>query len=240
MMVQYTAGLLTRMLPRLSQSQDMLAWVTSLGLLSRKLSELRTWMRLFGLLPILQWYRDLHTMPTPKSDTFTETSMTSRRLLRIEKLQAWSMLVYYPLEHYVLLATHKIVPEAKPATMAKLSLWSVRAWAAYVVLQLAHISEERRLLAAKQSWIQSCSDVHAAARMYRNSEAKAKALRTDAIINLAYLPMTIHWYVWCFLSAQLKPLEMTYYTRFTGHFRKVYTATKPGLRFSVSSRPGTR
>lgn len=57
----------------------------------------------------------------------------TRALLTIERLQGWSMLAYYPLEHVYFLASHKMLPwKLSSRTLNKISLWSCRFWAAYV------------------------------------------------------------------------------------------------------------
>lgn len=81
------------------------------------------------------------------------------------------MLAYYPLEHLYYLLSHDIIPDkiALPSATAfvpfirtqpssksiqldlgKLGLWSTRFWAAYVVLQLAHLREDSKLLQMRE------------------------------------------------------------------------------------------
>lgn len=47
--------------------------------------------RLFGLLPIIQWAQSLNDPATAPKDS---------QIRLLEKLQAWSMILYYPLEHW--------------------------------------------------------------------------------------------------------------------------------------------
>lgn len=47
--------------------------------------------RLFGLLPILQWAQSLNDPATAPEDG---------QIRLIERLQVWSMILYYPLEHW--------------------------------------------------------------------------------------------------------------------------------------------
>ena len=95
----------------------------------------------------------------------------TRRLHTIERLQAWSILGYYPLEHVYYLLTHSLIPEklSLPSVATKLrvadqkagedkvtlnaggiSRLSTRFWAVYVFLQLLHLSEDRKLLKARE------------------------------------------------------------------------------------------
>ena len=81
------------------------------------------------------------------------------------------MLAYYPLEHLYYLLSHDIIPDkitlpsitafipfirTKPSSknipldLGKLGLWSTRFWAAYVVLQLAHLREDNKLLQLRE------------------------------------------------------------------------------------------
>ena len=71
------------------------------------------------------------------------------------------MLAYYPLEHLYYLLTHSIIPNKLPVPSlsggkgipldaGKLGIWSTRFWAAYVVLQLAHLQEDNKLLGMRE------------------------------------------------------------------------------------------
>ena len=95
----------------------------------------------------------------------------TRKLRTIERLQGWSMLAYYPLEHLYYLLSHSLIsdkltlpsitafvpfmrtrPSSKqiPLKLGTLGLWSTRFWAAYVVLQLAHLKEDSKLLSRRE------------------------------------------------------------------------------------------
>ncbi|KAJ8084469.1 hypothetical protein PM082_003239 [Marasmius tenuissimus] len=117
------------------------------------LSSSRTLYRFWGLIPIVQWMISLERNPQP-----------TRKLLNIERFQGWSMLGFYPLEHLSFLRSQDVLPpkisvSAPPLTTkpeiitinaGELSLWSCRCWATYVVLQFAHLREERKLIQARQ------------------------------------------------------------------------------------------
>ena len=81
------------------------------------------------------------------------------------------MLAYYPLEHLYYLLSHSVIPDKIalpsltafvpfirtqpsnkhiPLDIGKLGLWSTRFWAAYVVLQLAHLREDSKLLSVRE------------------------------------------------------------------------------------------
>ncbi|KAK7058421.1 hypothetical protein VNI00_002055 [Paramarasmius palmivorus] len=119
---------------------------------ARVISKSRTLYRFWGLIPIFQWMIALERNPQP-----------TRNLLNIERLQGWSMLGYYPLEHLTFLRSNDVIPSqlslrvsplSKPKKLdlnaGEMSLWSCRCWAAYVVLQFAHLREQRKLLQTRQ------------------------------------------------------------------------------------------
>ncbi len=149
------------------------------------------------MLPIIQWLISLERAPPP-----------TRRLLTIERTQGWSMLAFYPLQQLSYFRKHDIIPTAlplpavlpsqfpgkprgvtiNPAAVAK---WSSRLWATYVVLQLAHLREDRTLLIKKQRALNWLSPME--------KERVELARRWDTwynelTVNLSSSPMTIHWY----------------------------------------------
>jgi hypothetical protein len=113
----------------------------------------------------------------------------TRRLLTIERLQGWAMLGYYPLEHIYYLGASKIIP-VSPKTLNKLSLWSCRFWAVYVILQFSHLSEDRRLLANRE---QAVKNLELGPAERDDIEKRRKAIQRETWVNIGYLPLTIHW-----------------------------------------------
>jgi hypothetical protein len=79
-----------------------------------------------GLIPILAALKSYLQSSTPLFAT-TDRAISSLQLI--------SLLCYYPLEHIVLL-TSKSVLSIPPNRAAKYSLWSVRFWALYVMLDV--------------------------------------------------------------------------------------------------------
>jgi hypothetical protein len=147
------------------------------------------------MLPIIQWLISLERAPPP-----------TRRLLTIERTQGWTMLAFYPLQHLSYFRKHDLIPTALPLppglpssgklrrvtiNPAAISLWSSRLWATYIVLQLAHLREDRSLLIKKRRALSRLSSVE--------KERAELARRWDTwynelAVNLSFLPMTIHWY----------------------------------------------
>ena len=92
------------------------------------------------------------------------------------------MLAYYPLEHLYYLLSHSVIPDKIalpsltafvpfirtrpsdkhiPLDLGKLGLWSTRFWAAYVVLQLAHLREDGKLLRMRERTLSKTKVSHA-------------------------------------------------------------------------------
>lgn len=94
---------------------------------------------------------------------------TTRKLRTIERLQAWSILLYYPLEHISFLLNHSILPAEIPLAKSspkelgtkgrgttlkldsgKLTRASIGFWGVYLVLQLLHLQEDSRQIRAQE------------------------------------------------------------------------------------------
>ncbi|KAI9066301.1 hypothetical protein FKP32DRAFT_1566205 [Trametes sanguinea] len=191
--LQYDAG--RRKLP-LSASADRLARLGSI------ISDARMLFRIWGLLPIFQWMISMERNPAP-----------TRKLRTIERLQGWSMLAYYPLEHLYYLLSHSIISDkltlpsitafipfvpSRPShkqislKLGTLGLWSTRFWAAYVMLQLAHLREDSKLLRLRERTLSKTKTGATPAEKEELDKRKA-ALKNELIVNLAYLPQTLHW-----------------------------------------------
>lgn len=125
----------------------------------------------------------------------------------ISSLQIISMLIYYPLENLTYLASKGVVP-LSPTTAAKWSIWSVRAWAAYVFLDLVRLWDQRKDLLRREralKYARENRDVNeklADANNVSNDATvrEAAALKADwvafyeVLVNdLGYAPLTIHW-----------------------------------------------
>ncbi|KAI0749690.1 hypothetical protein C8Q80DRAFT_1163429 [Daedaleopsis nitida] len=191
--MQHGAGL--RKAP-LSTSADRLAKLASI------IGDARMFFRIWGLLPIFQWLIALERNPSP-----------TRKIRTIERLQGWSMLAYYPLEHLYYLLSHSVIPDKItlpsltafvpfirtrpsekniPLDLGTLGMWSTRFWAAYVFLQLAHLREDSKLLGLRERTL-SKSKTGASPAEKEGIRKRKKALLNEYIVNLAYLPQTIHW-----------------------------------------------
>ena len=120
------------------------------------------------------------------------------RLLHIERLKGLSMLIYYPLEHAYYLASNSI-PPLSPEKQSESALWSCRAWAAYVVLQIVHLKEDwrpvrRRERALERDFASRTVD-KTGAEMERLREGVRKrkdAVWSEFVVNIGYLPLKVH------------------------------------------------
>jgi hypothetical protein len=133
-----------------------------------------------GLLPIFQWLGSME-----------QTQPPSRKLLTIERLQGWSMLAYYPLEHVCFLAAQKIIT-LKAQRLNRIAIWSCRFWAAYVILQFVHLKEDNRILRLREKSLKGAENV---AEQREDISRRKRALWNEFLVNVGYLPLTIHWYV---------------------------------------------
>ncbi|KAJ6607383.1 hypothetical protein B0H10DRAFT_2072096 [Mycena sp. CBHHK59/15] len=151
--------------------------------------------RFGGLLQIFQWLISLERSPQP-----------TRNLLTIERLQGWSMLGYYPLEHLCYLRLHDVIPASVPSPasvvnpLAKpfkldpkfLTMWSCRFWASYVVLQFAHLKEDRQLLQLQQRTLRKAKGSLTAVEK-RDFQRRWDAYWSGVLVNLCNLPLALHW-----------------------------------------------
>lgn len=144
-----------------------------------------------GLLPIVQWLISLERSPPP-----------TKYLQNIERLQGLSMLVYYPLEHIYYFTSHAILParfSPSPPSNAKIALWSCRAWAAYIVLQFLHLNEDWKLLKLREralrrnSGKQTGAETPAPSPEFIEVAQRKRAIWNEFLVNLGYLPLTLHW-----------------------------------------------
>ncbi|GAO52050.1 hypothetical protein SAICODRAFT_5664 [Saitoella complicata NRRL Y-17804] len=129
---------------------------TPLAVRLRKLSDLtsdyRIFLRLLDFPSAVQWVlADDHTPLT--------------------FIQSIANLCYYPLEHTAFLASHNILP-ISPRTQSKLWLYACRFWAAYVILDLYRLFQQRKTAA---------------------TEEEERGWKREVMVNAGYAPLTVHW-----------------------------------------------
>jgi len=166
----------------------------SLSKLYALIGDSRMLWRFWGLLPIYQWMTSLERMPPP-----------TRKLMNIERLQGWSMLAYYPLEHLYYLRVNGLLSQSITLPFIKkkihldinkLGLWSTRFWALYVFLQFSHLREDFKLLKIREKALSKAKGK--AKAIDETAEKTELASRWDALVNelavnIGYLPLTLHW-----------------------------------------------
>lgn len=135
------------------------------------------------------------------------TPPATRNLLTLERLQGWSMLAYYTLEHLSYLLFHGVIPSKVPNILSffsssdrqisldanGLSIWSCRFWALYVFLQFAHLREDFILLRARQKNLRKGKGTGLSSIEKKELQQRWDAYWSDFVTNLGYLPLTVHW-----------------------------------------------
>ncbi|KAK3368172.1 hypothetical protein B0H63DRAFT_528547 [Podospora didyma] len=162
-----------------SPSAGALVLAGRLRALSGLMSEARTILRLWALLPLYFWARGLvfkafssSSSKTSEKDSFTpkpttlETAIEWTRLLLCIALQT--------LENGAYLSS-KGVLGWKPATQGWAFKWSARFWAAYVGIEIGRLAAEGATSGVKKG----AAD---------KAEWRSKLAR-----NLAWAPLTVHW-----------------------------------------------
>lgn len=110
-----------------------------------------------GILPIIQWLGSIE-----------RKAPATRNILTIERIQAWSMLFFYPLDHTRYLLSHSVISDKTSSVLAritgttkksadgttsldagKISRLSCQLWLLYTIMQLGHLREDRRILVAE-------------------------------------------------------------------------------------------
>ncbi|KAJ7104287.1 hypothetical protein B0H15DRAFT_809356 [Mycena belliarum] len=170
----------------------------SLSKFASVVSDSQTLGRFWGLLQIFQWLISLERTPQP-----------TRNLLTIERLQGWSMLGYYPLEHLSYLRSHDVIPATVPSPASivdptaaplkldssRLTLWSCRCWASYVILQFAHLREDRKVLQLQQRTLRKGKRASLNAADMHDLQRRWDAYWSGVLVNLCNLPLALHWSV---------------------------------------------
>jgi hypothetical protein len=118
------------------------------------------------------------------------------------------MLAYYPLEHLYYLCSHGVIPSTIPSLRSLFSstakpiildldavgIWSSRFWALYVILQFAHLREDRKLLKMRERSLRKAKGSSISASEKEELRQRRDAYWNEVVVNIGYLPLTIHWY----------------------------------------------
>lgn len=118
------------------------------------------------------------------------------------------MLAYYPLEHIYYLCSHGIIPSSVPTLSSlfssnakpialntdKIGIWSCRFWALYVLLQFAHLREDRKLLQLRErSLSKAKGKASAVSGELEELRQRWDSYWNEILVNVGYLPLTVHW-----------------------------------------------
>ncbi|KAG5177889.1 hypothetical protein JKP88DRAFT_350511 [Tribonema minus] len=121
-----------------------------------------------------------------------------RRIRNLVKFQAWTMLIYHPMEHvgYLAYIVPKLVPLNGDWWFAKACYW----WVAYVVadlyISLLKFKELKRSDAAAALQLEQAADDEARAAAQAAvaaNQAKRRIVRLQVWRAIFYLPNAIHW-----------------------------------------------
>lgn len=167
------------------------------------IGDARILYRIWGLLPMIQWLITIERTPPP-----------TKLLLQIERIQAWSMVAYCPMEAIAYLGYHKVL---NVSTDAQNWLWkhALRLWLLYIVLQFVHLVEDNRLLRLRAKALERSrghpqprvvkgstepsappsEDQQVTRRMWDEIRDRKSAIMTQFWIYIGYLPPSIHWAV---------------------------------------------
>ncbi|CEG69821.1 hypothetical protein RMATCC62417_05825 [Rhizopus microsporus] len=155
--------------------------------LASPVSDFRILLRYYGLLPMVQYMNYIEYNPP-----------SSKIALTIERLQNWSNIIYYPLEHIYWLGAHQVIPISEEKTN-KIGMWSCRFWAAYVILEYGRLAEQYRNLRNRETSLLKrikAGDIET----HEDPEAEMAAIKAErssmivnTCINTGYLPLTVHW-----------------------------------------------
>jgi hypothetical protein len=114
---------------------------------------------------------------------------TSRTQHNLQRLQGISMLIFYPLD-YVSFFSSPLAPLLHglgPTISRKAQLWSIRAWGAYVGLQIMSLVNEWRAQVSKG--VKDSDDDWVAVRK------RKQAIACQLVANVSRLPVILHWSV---------------------------------------------
>ncbi|KAI4109325.1 MAG: hypothetical protein LQ339_001825 [Xanthoria mediterranea] len=190
----YTLALLSTLLPPIPSNPNSQPHLHHrLSTLSSLLSETRTTLRLFGLIPIYTWAHSTYHHSPP---TLTNHITTTTQIL--------AGIAFQTLENVAYLGDKSILP-LSPQRRAKYWRWCCWAWAVHVFLELAKLlllARKRQLDADSAKVLKdekSLRDTDEAEMCWGDLAATKKQQQEteswwrDLKINLAYAPMTLHY-----------------------------------------------
>ncbi|KAI9802718.1 MAG: hypothetical protein M1825_002740 [Sarcosagium campestre] len=179
----------------------------NLSALTRLISDYRIFVRLWGLLSIYTWARS-----TPPDDT---------TLQRITYVQVAASAAFQALENGAYLAQHGVLVRGwSEERQAKAWVWSSRAWAVHVALDLVRLWRVRTIRLDEATALAKVADSQEPEGSHqiqaevvggdgqlekakntqqelleKQQEEEERAWWREVIVNAAYAPLTLHWSV---------------------------------------------
>ncbi|KAI4246645.1 MAG: hypothetical protein L6R42_009845 [Xanthoria sp. 1 TBL-2021] len=204
----YTLALLSTLLPSdhnipLTRAQPLHHRLSNLTSL---LSETRTTLRLFGLIPIYTWAHSTYHSPNPNPTPSTLSTPSTLISRYITTTQILAGIAFQILENLAYLGDKNILP-ISTKRRSKYWLWCCRAWALHVFLELAKLlllrwrfvndapTPAAKPIDAEKSSVEGVVQT-TQMQDQRDLAAKKEQEATwwrDFKINLAYAPMTLHY-----------------------------------------------
>ncbi|KAH8894868.1 hypothetical protein GQ53DRAFT_792713 [Thozetella sp. PMI_491] len=169
-------------LPSTAAAAAALVLAQRLRALATLLADVRTAMRLWGLLSMYLWGRRLVLKHLAARKAKATEKGTEPQETAAETALAWAQFLsctaYQVLENGAYLASKGVLGWA-PATQGRASRWSVRCWALFVGLELGRLVAEG-LGDGKDGRI-------------KKTAVEVETWRKNLVRNLAWAPLTVHW-----------------------------------------------
>jgi len=153
--------------PELSRLSVLSTASVRLRKLASKISEMRIFMRLWGLLGIYEW--GATTLRNPPKDWVVKYLVLA---------QVAANTVFQVLENLAYLNRHEVLGFPKK-TEGKMWLWSTRMWATHIALEFLRLERVRSLRKKKG----------------KDAEEEVASWRKSLISNAAYAPLSLHFSV---------------------------------------------
>ncbi|KAI9837400.1 MAG: hypothetical protein M1837_002988 [Sclerophora amabilis] len=142
--------------------------------LASLISDIRVFLRLWGLLSIYTWGRDVFVTSPPHD----------RALRLIAYTQVAVNAAYQTLENGAYLAQHKVLLGWSEKAQTRAWVWSSRFWAAHTALDLVRLLRVRQLRSVKGGRNGEKVD---------ETEEDVLGWWSEVLVNAAYAPLTVHW-----------------------------------------------
>lgn len=173
---------------------------SQLTALADNIGDARILYRIWSVVPMFSWLVSLERTPPP-----------TKLLLQVERLQAWSMVIYCPMEAIAYLGYHKVL-DISASRQAWLWKHALRLWLLYVVLQFVHLVEDNRLLslrakalehsrgrpstsASAKKDVATTEESQVTERMWGELFDRKRTIMSQFWAYAGYLPASIHWAV---------------------------------------------